>query len=186
MEITVKKMYLRVSPRKVRPVLFGIKRKNASEALAILKYAETAVSNDLYSLLKSGIAAYKDQELDTENVFVKNIKCDEGPRLKRRRIVSKGRATAIKKRMCHLTLTLSDEIEATKANNKTKSSKEEVKVEKKEANKAEKAEVNKVEKAPTTTPKADVGVPTESVGKNKKADTAKPKAKKASTKQAKE
>lgn len=185
MEITVKKMYLKASPRKVRPVLFELKRLKADKALALLQYGNKAVSRDLYGLLKSGVAAFKFQDLDTEKVFIKNIRCDEGPRLKRRRIVSKGRATGIKKRMCHLILTLSDEEVAGDKKLADKNEKKETKAEEKETKKeiltekVEKSEVNKVEKTSTITPKADVGVPTESVGKNKKADTAKPKAKKA-------
>ena len=89
MEITVKKMYLKRSPRKVRPVLFNIRKKTATQALAILKFTEKAVSRELYTLLASGVAAFKDQDLDTEKVYIKNIKCDDGPRLKRRRLVSK-------------------------------------------------------------------------------------------------
>lgn len=108
MEITVKKMYLKRSPRKVRPVLFNIRKKTATDALAILKFTEKAVSRELYTLLASGVAAFKDQDLDTEKIYIKNIKCDDGPRLKRRRLVSKGTASAIQKRMCHLTITLSD------------------------------------------------------------------------------
>lgn len=85
-----------------------------------MKFGNQAVSVDLYTLLKSGIAAFKDQDIDTDKVYIKNIKCDEGPRLKRRRIVSKGRATAIQKRMCHLIITLSDTNEDDTASNNKK------------------------------------------------------------------
>jgi large subunit ribosomal protein L22 len=144
MEITVKKMYLKRSPRKVRPVLFNIKKKNATQALAILKFTDKAVSKELYTLLVSGVAAFKDQDLDTEKVYIKNVKCDDGPRLKRRRMVSKGQATAIQKRMCHLTMTLSDGDELKEEDKKAEKKTVETKaVEKTEAKVIEKKTVAK-------------------------------------------
>lgn len=161
MEITVKKMYLKRSPRKVRPVLFNLRRKQADSALAILKFGEQAVSRELYTLLKSGVAAFKDQDLDTDKVYIKNIKCDDGPRLKRRRIVSKGRATGIQKRMCHLTITLSDtavEMPEDKTSKKAEAKKvenKEVKIEKKPEN---------ITKEETSKPKAKKKTPAKKTG----------------------
>lgn len=173
MDITVKKMYLRVSPRKVRPVLWELKKQPAEKALAILKFSNKAVSQDLYGLVKSGVAAFKFQDLDTDKVFVKNLRCDEGSRLKRRRIVSKGRASAIQKRMCHLVLTLSDEKETKKAE------KPEIKAEAKE-----KSQV-KAEKEASNTKTVETKIKAKA-SENIKDAKPKAKAKKASKKQVKE
>ena len=64
----------------------------------------------MYSLVKSGLAAAKESDLDVDKVYIKSVNCTEGPRLKRRLIGSRGRAKPILKRMCHLNLIVSDEI----------------------------------------------------------------------------
>lgn len=109
MEITVKLNNIRKSPRKIRPCLYGIKGKNTTAALDILRFSSHDISRDLSELIKSGIAAAKEHEMDENKLFVKILKCDTAGMLKRHIFVSKGRSSRIHKRNSHLTLTLSDQ-----------------------------------------------------------------------------
>jgi len=119
MDIKVKSLFLKSSPRKVRPVLYGLRGKTLEAAMIELKFTNKKGARLMFDLVKSGFAAAKENDLDTDKVFIKSINCTEGPRLKRRLIGSRGRAKPILKRMCHLNLTVTDvAIEKTKEDKK--------------------------------------------------------------------
>ena len=112
MDIKVKSLYLKTSPRKVRPVLHGLRGQNAEKAMTSLLFTNRKGAGFMADLLKSGMAAAKENDLDFDKLYVKAVSCNEGPTLKRRLIGSRGRSDAIHKRMCHLNLVLSDIAEA--------------------------------------------------------------------------
>lgn len=130
MDIKVKSSYLRISPQKVRPVLYSVRGQNAKSAYTSLLFTNKKGAKFTASLLKSAMAAAKENDLDAEKLFVKTIFCNEGPRLKRRQIKARGRSDAILKRMSHLTLIISDD--ATEVKEKAK--KDDKKVENKKTN----------------------------------------------------
>jgi large subunit ribosomal protein L22 len=99
--------YVRTSARKARLVCDHIRGKSVDEAEAILAFAPRAVAADWAKLLKSAVAnAENNHELLGENLRVKEAFADEGPTLKRFRPRAMGRATPIRKRTSHLTITL--------------------------------------------------------------------------------
>jgi ribosomal protein L22 len=99
--------YVRTSARKARLVCDHIRGKSVAEAEAILAFAPRAVAADWAKLLKSAVAnAENNHELLGENLRVKEAFADEGPTLKRFRPRAMGRATPIRKRTSHLTITL--------------------------------------------------------------------------------
>ncbi len=106
MEFTVKSKYLRISPRKVRPVLYGLRGMNAEAAKNTAYFTNKKAAGFIYDLIKSGIAVAKENYSEPENVIIKAIYCNEGPRLKRIQPWSKGQARRITKRMSHITLVL--------------------------------------------------------------------------------
>lgn len=112
MDIKVKSLFLKSSPRKVRPVLYGLRGMTLQAALTELKFTNRKGAKFMFDLVKSGLATAKENDLDVDKVYIKSVNCTEGPRLKRRLIGSRGRAKPIMKRMCHLNLTVSDIIEA--------------------------------------------------------------------------
>lgn len=120
MEITVKSKYLRISPRKVRPVLYGLRGMTAQQAAIVTKFVNKKGAKFILGLIKSGIAAARENYLDADKVLIKEIACNEGPMLKRMIPWSKGQGRRIKKRMAHITLTL----ESTEQPKNAKSSKE--------------------------------------------------------------
>jgi large subunit ribosomal protein L22 len=99
--------YVRTSARKARLVCDHIRGKSVAEAQAILAFAPRAVAQDWAKLLKSAVAnAENNHELLGEDLRVKEAFADEGPTLKRFRPRAMGRATPIRKRTSHLTITL--------------------------------------------------------------------------------
>jgi ribosomal protein L22 len=99
--------YVRSSARKARLVCDHIRGKSVEEARAILAHTPRAVARDWSKLLESAIAnAENNHELVGEDLYVKAVKADEGPTIKRFRPRAMGRATRIRKRTSHLTILL--------------------------------------------------------------------------------
>ena len=99
--------YVRVSARKARLVCDHIRGKSVEEAFAILAHTSRAVSEDWRKLLQSAVAnAEHNHELLGDDLRIASAHADEGPTLKRFRPRAMGRATRIRKRTSHLTITL--------------------------------------------------------------------------------
>jgi ribosomal protein L22 len=99
--------YVRSSARKARLVCDHIRGKTVTEARAILAHTPRAVSRDWIKLLESAVAnAEHNHELVGDELRIASVFADEGPTLKRFRPRAMGRATRIRKRTSHLTITL--------------------------------------------------------------------------------
>ncbi len=99
--------YVRTSARKARLVCDHIRGKSVEEARAILMHANRDVARDWSKLLESAVAnAEHNHELIGDELRIHAIKADEGPTLKRFRPRAMGRATKIRKRTSHLSITL--------------------------------------------------------------------------------
>lgn len=129
MEFKVKSLYLKISPRKLRPVLHGLRDMTALEAKNTLAFTNKKAAGFLYDLVGSGIAVAKENYFEADQVRVKSIACNEGPRLKRMQPWSKGQARRITKRMCHVTLVLETQEEIGKKTTADKEIKEDKKEE---------------------------------------------------------
>jgi large subunit ribosomal protein L22 len=99
--------YVRTSARKARLVCDHIRGKDVVEARAILAYTPRAAAKPWLKLLESAIAnAEHNHELVGDDLVIAAVHADEGPTLKRYRPRAMGRATRIRKRTSHLTITL--------------------------------------------------------------------------------
>ena len=99
--------YVRTSARKARLVCDHIRGKDVTEARAILAHASRHVARDWSKLLESAVAnAEHNHELIGDELRIAAVKADEGPTLKRFRPRAMGRATKIRKRTSHLSITL--------------------------------------------------------------------------------
>ena len=99
--------YVRTSARKARLVCDHIRGKSVAEARAILAFTPRAAAKDWAKLLESAVAnAEHNHELVGEQLRIASVYADEGPTLKRYRPRAMGRATRIRKRTSHLTITL--------------------------------------------------------------------------------
>jgi ribosomal protein L22 len=99
--------YVRTSARKARLVCDHIRGKDVAEARAILAFTPRAAAKPWLKLLESAIAnAEHNHELVGDELRIAAVHADEGPTLKRYRPRAMGRATRIRKRTSHLTITL--------------------------------------------------------------------------------
>jgi ribosomal protein L22 len=99
--------YVRTSARKARMVCGHLRGKSVPEARAILAFTPREVARDWSKLLESAVAnAESNHELLEDDLIVREAYADEGPTIKRFRPRAMGRATPIRKRTSHLTITL--------------------------------------------------------------------------------
>jgi large subunit ribosomal protein L22 len=108
MEVTVKAKYIKISPRKIILTANLIQGLTLDNAKAQLKYLNKESGKKVYEILKSAAAAAKEKDINLDNCFVKSVICNQGPALKRRRMVERGKATSIRKRTSHIYLTLAE------------------------------------------------------------------------------
>ena len=98
------------SPRKMRLVADLIRGEKVDKALNILRFSQKEAAGRLEKLLLSAIANWqaKNEEGDVESadLFVKEIRVDSASMLKRLRTAPQGRAHRIRKRSNHVTLVL--------------------------------------------------------------------------------
>ena len=108
MEFTAKLRYLQASPQKVRLLADLIRGKGVQEASNVLQMSKKSAARDVNKLLKSAIAnaENRDENVDVDLLFVKEIFVDGGPSLRRLRPQPMGRAFRIMKRQSHITIKL--------------------------------------------------------------------------------
>src|SRR5215475_9581759 len=99
--------FVRISPTKARRVVNLVRGLPAREALTVLQFAPQSASEPVYKVLASAIAnAENNERLDPDSLLVAEAYVDEGPTLKRFRPRAQGRAFRIRKRTCHITITV--------------------------------------------------------------------------------
>lgn len=113
MEAVARLRHIRVTPQKARRVVDLIRGRQASEALAILKFAPQDASEPIYKLVASAVANAKvkadaaNTYLDEDSLVISEAFVDEGATLKRFRPRAQGRAFRINKRTSHITVVVS-------------------------------------------------------------------------------
>ena len=99
--------YVRTPARKARMVCLQLPGKSVAQARAILAFTPREAARDWSKLLESAVAnAENNHELLEEDLIIREAHADEGPTIKRFRPRAMGRATPIRKRTTHLTITL--------------------------------------------------------------------------------
>src|SRR5262245_13486556 len=97
--------YIRASAYKAREVLDLIRGKNVIEADGILRFTERGIAPIVRKTLASAVAnAQHNDSQDPEDLKVVACFADEGPTIKRFRPRARGRASRIRKRVCHITI----------------------------------------------------------------------------------
>ena len=105
--VHAKARYVRTSARKARLVCDHIRGKDVEQARAILSFTPRGAAKPWMKLLESAIAnAEHNHELVGDELKIASVHADEGPTLKRYRPRAMGRATRIRKRTSHLSITL--------------------------------------------------------------------------------
>ncbi len=97
--------FVRVAPRKAKPVIDMIRGQQVPMALAMLKHTPRHAARVVEKLLRSAVANAELKELgDSESMVVSRAFVNCGPTYKRVRARSMGRANAIQKRTSHITV----------------------------------------------------------------------------------
>ena len=106
MEAKALAKYVRMSPRKVRRLADLIRGKNVGEALNVLHFTRKAASVPLEKALRSAVSNMLNLEgsskVDPDDLYIKEIRVDEGVTLKRFRAAAMGRAVRIRKPTSHI------------------------------------------------------------------------------------
>ncbi len=110
LEATARAMHVRVTPQKARRVVALIRGKQATEAVAVLRFAPQAASEPIRKVLESAIANARvkadraSEAFDERTLVISSVYIDEGPTMKRFRPRAQGRASRINKRTSHITV----------------------------------------------------------------------------------
>ena len=99
--------YVRMSPRKTRPVVDMIRGCAVNDALAMLRFTPRAAAKVVQKVLLSAVANGQQagKEIgDAETLRVSQACVDNGPTLKRFQPRAQGRAFSIHKRTSHITI----------------------------------------------------------------------------------
>ncbi len=100
--------YLRMSASKARVVLNLVRDKQVGDAHQILALSERLAAKEIAKVLTSAIAnAEHNDDVPAEELYISACYADEGPTLKRFRPRARGRAGAIHKQTCHITVIVS-------------------------------------------------------------------------------
>lgn len=100
---------VRIAPRKARLVIDLIRGKNVKEAQAILMFTPRGASPIILKVLNSAIAnAEHNNNVNIDDLYVKEAYVNEGVRLKRLLPRAKGQGDIIKKRTSHITVVVAE------------------------------------------------------------------------------
>ncbi len=112
--------YIRGSVSKVRRVLDQIRGRTYRDALIMLEFMPYRSTGPITKVLRSAVAnAENNLGLDPASLIVKAASANMGPSMKRYRPRAQGRAFAIKKQTCHISIAVatSSELINTEASN---------------------------------------------------------------------
>jgi large subunit ribosomal protein L22 len=105
--------YVRVSPRKAGDVAQLIRGKRVAEAKAILMLSSRAAAKLVGKVLDSAVAnAENNHNLDADDLYVVQAYVNGGPTIKRFRPRAMGRASSIRKRTSHITVSVGEKKES--------------------------------------------------------------------------
>lgn len=114
MEYKANHKFIRMSPKKARLVADLVRGKGVNRALNIVQFNSKRGAYFIGNLLRSAIANVSNTdvnlEVDVDDLYISEIKVDDGPRLKRWLPRAMGRATPILKRSCHISVVLKEKV----------------------------------------------------------------------------
>ena len=113
MEAFAKTNFARFAPRKVNQVLSLIRKKPVEKAFEILSFSPKAPSDLIINTLRSAVANSGHLK-NMSHLSVKEAWVGQGPVLKRMRPGPMGRGMPYKRKMCHVTVVVTDAIAITK------------------------------------------------------------------------
>jgi large subunit ribosomal protein L22 len=107
MEGLAQSKFVRFAPRKVNQVLGLIRNKPVDKAFDILSFTSKTVTSVIIKTLKSAVAN-SGQLKNLSGIKVKQAWVGQGPTLKRMRPGPMGRGMPYKRKMCHVTIVVTE------------------------------------------------------------------------------
>lgn len=101
--------FVRVSPRKLRLVADVARKMRPTEVVETLPFSAKHAADPLVKVVKSAIANAVVLGANPESLVFRELQVNEGPRLKRFRAVSRGRAHGYVKQMSHIRVVVETE-----------------------------------------------------------------------------
>ena len=99
--------YVRGSASKVRRVLDQIRGRTYRDALIMLEFMPYRSTEPITKVLRSAVAnAEHNLGMDPSSLFISSATANMGPVMKRYRPRAQGRAFAIKKQTCHISISV--------------------------------------------------------------------------------
>lgn len=123
MEVFTIQKYIHTSPRKLRLVADMVRKMTPSRAMDVLRVTPKDAAKDLVKAIETVLANTKQKGLDVEKVVFKKIEINEGTKMKRYRAGTKGRTKPFQRRMAHIKIVLSDNLNFKSQNSNVKSEK---------------------------------------------------------------
>lgn len=109
MEVRAIAKYIRVQPRKVRLIADHVVGKPARRTVDVLRFHPSKSAKVLRKVILSAIAnAEENNNLSADELRIREIRIDDGPRIKRIQARAMGRANRIIKRTSHITVVVED------------------------------------------------------------------------------
>lgn len=101
--------YVGMSAHKVRLIADMVRGKDVEEALNLLRFSPRAAAKEVAKTIASAAAnADANHGLGRAELFVAEIRADEGPTLRRGRAAARGRSMPMLRRSSHITVVLSE------------------------------------------------------------------------------
>ena len=114
MEAKAKLRLARVSPQKARLVADLVRGLDVGEAIEVLSFTRKKSAPMIKRLVESAVAnaehmaARSNQNLDVDDLVIREIYVDQGPTLRRFRPRARGMATKIQKKTSHITVVVAE------------------------------------------------------------------------------
>ena len=115
-----------VAPRKMRRFSSLIEGLTLSRALSVLRFQPSPYAMQIEKLLLSAVAnwqaKYENEKIENSSLYVKSLRVDAGPIIKRFRPAPHGRATRIRKRSSQTLVLIASSQQKSMSEQKTNSS----------------------------------------------------------------
>lgn len=109
MEVSAVAKNIKVSPRKIRPILRELPGKRIDQALTLLRYVPSPHAQEVAKVVRSAAAnAENNYQLSPDDLVIKRAVAGDAMRLKRYRARARGRVGRILKRYSHITVTVEE------------------------------------------------------------------------------
>ncbi|MBI4038522.1 50S ribosomal protein L22 [Candidatus Daviesbacteria bacterium] len=120
MEVQTIQRYIHTSPRKLRLVSDMVRKMEPEKVLDILRVTPKSAAKVLAGAIKTVLANAKQQGMDTSKITFKLLEINESMKMRRLRAGTRGRAKQYKRRMSHIKIILTDDLNLKPQNSKLK------------------------------------------------------------------